>query len=86
MKRIAVQNDLEYIQASLIKRGYHVVPFDYSGPVDAIIYTDNYGGLQSINNGSNSNEMGAVLINGREKGIDEIIYIIEKRRYGGLFS
>ncbi|GAB6085935.1 YkuS family protein [Alkaliphilus crotonatoxidans] len=86
MKRVAVQDNLESIRGSLIKRGYHVVSFDFTGPVDAVIYTDQHGGLENINNGVNSNEMGAVLINGKNKGIDEIIYIIEKRRYGSLFS
>lgn len=86
MKRIAVQNELTEVRKSLIQRGYHVVSFEYTGPVDAIIYTDNYLGLQSINNGGAFNEIGAVMINANNKGIDEIIYIIEKRRYGSLFS
>ncbi len=32
------------------------------------------------------NDRGAVLINAKQKTIDDIVYIIEKRRYGNILK
>ncbi|SNS53954.1 Uncharacterised protein family (UPF0180) [Anaerovirgula multivorans] len=86
MKRIAIQENLEEIKAALIDKGYEVVGFKDQGYIDAIVYTDDYGGLKNVNDSGETNNYGAVLINANSKSIEEIQYIIETRRYGSLFS
>ncbi len=85
MKRVAVQSDLVEVRTALEEKGYDVVSFSDEGHVDAIVYTNDYSGIQNFNNYDTDNEMGAVLVNAYNKEINEIEYIIEKRRYGSLF-
>ncbi|KAB3531882.1 YkuS family protein [Alkaliphilus pronyensis] len=86
MKKIAVQDGLEYLKEELEAIGYEIIDFTTGGFVDAIIYTDDYSGIEVFNNDTGGQNNGAILINARSKSTDEIIYIIEKRRYGGLFT
>lgn len=86
MKRIAVQNNLEELKDELRSRGYEVVNFYDKGHVDAIVYIDDYNGIKSINNEAGLNTLGAVLINAKGKTLEQIMYVIENRRYEGLFT
>lgn len=86
MKRVAVQNNLVELKEELRSRGYEVVDFYDKGHVDAIVYIDDYNGIKSVNNESGLNTIGAVLINAKNKTLDQIIYVIENRRYEGLFT
>mgnify|MGYP000935253939 CR=1 FL=1 len=86
MKRIAVQNDLWEIKRALIKKGYEVVDFQQEGHIDAIVYIGDYQGFKNLNNAEGANPYGAIMVNARNKSIDEIEYVIETRRYGNLFS
>ncbi|NLM03995.1 MAG: YkuS family protein [Clostridiales bacterium] len=85
MKRIAVQENLYEIKEFLKAKGYDVVGFDDRGYINAIIYTDDYDGFRNINNDYTDGNFGAILINAKNKTIDEIEYIIETRRYSSLF-
>ncbi|ABR50852.1 conserved hypothetical protein [Alkaliphilus metalliredigens QYMF] len=86
MKRIAVQKGLEEIRKGLRSKGYEVVNFNEGHFVDAIVYTNDYGGLENVNNNEESNSNGAVLINATNRSMEEIQYVIENRRYEGLFT
>lgn len=86
MRRVAVQDQLYSIKNQLTDLGYEVVPFHYQGPVDAVLYIDDYQGLQNVNDGAMGNSLGAMMINVRGKDIEQIIEMIETRRYGRLFS
>ena len=86
MKRVAVQEDLVDIIEALKNKGYEIIDFNDQGHVDAIVYTGHHNGLANLNNEVSDENMGAVLVNAHNKSIDEIEYIIEKRRYGSLFS
>jgi hypothetical protein len=86
MKRIAIQNNLEELRNELAGRGYEIIDFNDKGHVDAVVYTDDYSGIKSINNEAGVNPLGAVLINARGKTIEQVIYVIESRRYEGLFT
>ena len=86
MKRIAIQNNLQEVRLQLEGRGYQVVDFNSRGNVDAIVYIDDYTGIQNMNNEGDKSSLGAVLVNARNKNIDQIVYIIENRRYEGLFT
>ncbi|KAB3532208.1 YkuS family protein [Alkaliphilus serpentinus] len=85
MKRIAIQQGLEGLSNDLQREGYEVVGFNMANHVDAVIYIDDYDGLRTINN-QQGDDYGAILINAKGKTIEDIKYIIEKRRYGSLFS
>lgn len=86
MKRVAVQQGLEEIRLGLERKGYEVVDYRDEGHIDAIVYTDIYSGLDSVNNSVDGNIYGAILINANNKTIDEIGHIIETRRYERLFT
>ena len=86
MKRVAVQNSLGNLKEELKSKGYDVINLTDKGSVDAIVYIDDYTGIQNMNNEVDANALGAVLINASNKSIDQIIYIIENRRYEGLFT
>jgi len=86
MKRIAVQDQVGNMQQELVDRGYEVVSFYYQGPVDAVLYTDDYHGLQNVNDGALGNPGGAMMINVRNKSLEQVIEMIESRRYGKLFN
>jgi len=86
MKRVAVQQNLHKVREELENRGYEVVNFNSGGNADAIVYIDDYNGIQNFNNEDSNGSLGAVLINARNKSIDQIIYVIETRRYEGLFT
>ncbi|AOY75401.1 YkuS family protein [Clostridium formicaceticum] len=86
MKRIAIQDGLEQLKFDLENNGYEVVDFQDKGHIDAIVYTDDYGGFKNLNDMGETNTYGAILINAKNKTVEEIRYIIETRRYGSLFS
>ncbi|QUH25158.1 YkuS family protein [Serpentinicella alkaliphila] len=84
MKRVALQEGLKDIKNELEERGYEVVDFNDSRHVDAVIYLNNSNGFMNINNTQGDNS-GAVIINARNRSIDDLVYIIETRRYERLF-
>lgn len=84
MKRVALQEGLTDIRNKLEERGYEVVDFNDSGYVDAVIYLNNSSGFKNINNSQDDNS-GAVIINAKNRSIDDLVYIIETRRYERLF-
>ncbi|MBM7615576.1 YkuS family protein [Alkaliphilus hydrothermalis] len=86
MKTVAVQEDLVDIREALNNKGYKIIDFKDEGHVDAIVYTNHHSGIASLNNDVSKDNLGAVLVNSTNKSIEEIVYIIEKRRYGSLFS
>lgn len=86
LKRVAVQQGLESLGEELERRGYEVVEYGYNGHIDAIVYRDIYSGLGSVNDSEDGNVYGAIMINANNKTIDEIVHIIETRRYGRLFT
>lgn len=86
LKRIAVQEGLEEIKQGLENKGYEVVNQEDSGHIDAIVYENTYEGMQNLNSSMDSNMYGAILINSKNKTIEEIEYIIETRRYETLFT
>lgn len=85
-KVIAIQKELEQIGRELEARGYEVVHEKYDGYVDAILYDSYNSPLSYLNNFDDVIDMdrGAIIINVRNKGIDDIIYAIEKRSYESL--
>ncbi|HZJ77093.1 MAG TPA: YkuS family protein [Oscillospiraceae bacterium] len=85
MKRIAVQHGLEKIREGLQNRGYEVVDYEDRGHIDAIVYENMDSSIENVNNSTDGNIYGAILVNATNKTIDEIEYIIETRRYGRLF-
>lgn len=86
MKRIAVQQGLDEIKEKLKNRGYEVVGYEDRGHIDAIVYKNIDSSLGNVNDSEDGNIYGAILVNATGRTIDEIEYIIETRRYGGLFT
>lgn len=86
-KIIAIQSGLERIGKELEARGYEVVHEKFEGFVDAILYDSDRSPLSYLNNFDNVIDMdrGALVINARERGIDDIIFAIERRSYESLF-
>ena len=81
-----MQENLTELREELTQRGYEVVGFNDQGFVDAVIYLDDSSGFKNINNSFESNSSGgAVIINARNKNIEDLAYIIETRRYERLF-
>ncbi len=97
MKIIAIQRGLDYIKNQLDQLGYKVVFYDEASfPVDALIYLEenNDNTLLNINKYLSQqfsmvnpayNRSGTILINAKNKSIDEIVQIIERRAYSPLF-
>lgn len=97
MKVIAVQKGLNNIKNQLNRLGYKVVFYEEAScPVDALIYleTNNDNTLLNINRylsqqyamlNSAHNYPGTILINAKDKSLDEIVQIIERRSYSPLF-
>ncbi|SCY62600.1 YkuS family protein [Alkaliphilus peptidifermentans] len=86
MKKIAVEEGLKQVKDELKARGYEIIDFNKGGSVDAIVYSNDYSGIEAFNNEAGIQDYGAMLINANNKTIEEIVYMIEKRRYGGLFT
>lgn len=86
MKRVALQEGLEEIKWGLENKGYEVVDFNDGGHIDAIVYKSISSGMGSVNDSSDGNMFGAILVNANNKTISQIAYIIETRRYEGLFT
>ncbi|AOT70479.1 YkuS family protein [Geosporobacter ferrireducens] len=86
-KIIAIQSGLENVGKELEARGYEVVHENFDGYVDAILYDSDRSRLSYLNNFDNVIDMdrGALVINAKGKGIDDIIYAIERRSYESLF-
>ena len=85
MKRIPSNKDWKN-KKELQERGYEVVGYEDGGHIDAIVYKNIDRSMESVNNSTDGNIYGAILINATNKTIDEIEYIIETRRYGDLFT
>jgi protease II len=97
MKVIAVQRGLDYIKNQLNQLGYKVVFYEEANcPIDALIYLEenNDNTLLNINKYLSQqytmlnpayNYSGVILINAKDKSIDEIVQIIERRAYSPLF-
>ena len=86
-KIVAIQSGLENVGRELEARGYEVVHENFDGVVDAILYDSDRSRLSYLNNFDNVIDMdrGALVINARGRGIDDIIYSIERRSYESLF-
>lgn len=86
-KVVAVQSNLEHVAKELEARGYEVVKENYEGYVDAILYNSDSSKFSYLSNFDNVIDMdrGAMLINTKDKGIDQIIFTIERRIYESLF-
>lgn len=86
-KVVAIQSNLEHIGKELEARGYEVVHDTYEGYVDAILYHSDNRQLGYLNNFDNVIDMdrGAMIINAKDKSIDEIIFSLERRIYESLF-
>lgn len=86
-KVVAIQSNLEHIGKELEARGYEVVHENYDGYIDAILYNSDSSKLSYLNNFDNVIDMdrGAMVINTKDKAIDQIIYTIERRVYESLF-
>ena len=86
-KVVAIQSNLEHIGKELEARGYEVVHENYDGYIDAILYNSDSSKLSYLNNFDNVVDMdrGAMVINTKDKAIDQIIYTIERRVYESLF-
>ena len=86
-KVVAMQNNSKSIADELGSRGYEVVHENYEGAVDAILYDSDQSSLSYLANFDNVIDMdkGAIVINIKNKNMDEIIYDIEKRSYESLF-
>lgn len=85
MKRVAVQENLTKIKEELKQRGYEVVGFNDSGFIDAVIYVDDTSGFKNINDSKEINNSGTVIINAKNRSIEDLEYIIQTRRYEKLF-
>ncbi|MDR5658896.1 YkuS family protein [Serpentinicella sp. ANB-PHB4] len=85
MKRVVVQNNLDSIRDALSQKGYEVVDFNDTGFVDAVIYIDDQQGIKSVNSSEKLNNQGCIIINAKNRSIEDIEYIIETRRYERLF-
>ncbi len=85
-KVVAIQNNLEHIGKELEARGYEVVHDSYEGFVDAILYHSDNSHLGYLNNFDNVIDMdrGAMIINAKNKSIEEIIFSLERRVYDSL--
>lgn len=86
-KVVAIQRELQHIGKELEARGYEVVHDSYEGYVDAILYHSDSSRLGYLNNFDNVIDMdkGAMIINAKNKSIDEIIFSLERRMYESLF-
>lgn len=98
MKTIAISRELAHLMDELLELGYQVFFEDeISSPVDVFIYSNHHGEpslyaanqrLSSISNATSSVSEGyggTLLIDGRDKSIDQIRYIIENRVYSPIF-
>lgn len=86
-KVVAIQSNLESVGRELEARGYEVVHEAYEGYIDALLYNSDHSNLSYLDNYDNVIDMdrGAIVINTKDKGIDQIIYSIEGRVYESLF-
>lgn len=86
MKNIVVQDSLVEIKKQLESRGYAIVGVEEGKRVDAIVYTEEYEAIKNINETGEMNPLGVVLINATRKSIDDIVYIIERRKYENVLK
>ncbi len=85
MKRVAIEQGLEEIKQELENRGYEIVDYKDKGHIDAIVYKNINDDIGNINNSTDGNIDGAILVNANNKTIDEIEYVIRTRKYEKLF-
>lgn len=86
-KVVAIQSNLEHIGKELEARGYEVVHDSYDGYVDAILYHSDSSHLGYLTNFDNVIDMdrGALIINAKDKKVEDIIFSLEKRAYDSIF-
>ncbi len=86
-KTIAVDNISKNMRNQLEMMGYNLVNSSYDGDVDAILYDSKDSSLSYLNVFDNVIDMdkGALLVDVRNKTLDEILDILEKRRYTSFF-
>ncbi|PHS32305.1 MAG: hypothetical protein COA82_09395 [Alkaliphilus sp.] len=86
LKNVVVQDSLVKVKEELVERGYQLVDSREGKRIDAIVYAGEYESMKSALAIGEMNDQGAVLINAKQKTIDDIVYIIEKRRYGNILK
>lgn len=90
---IEIEKGLERIKEELEKRGYETFYTGDNKIADAILYSGegfprvSYSGsyIEFISASNKRSPRGALLINVDNKDIDEIVYILNNRRYSSLF-
>lgn len=92
---IAIEQGLDDLSARLRQRGYTIVSYpEYGGVVDAFIYKeemtghiDGYQGIlqDSLENYTNPNPHGILMVNANNKSFEQIEEILKKRIYSPLF-
>lgn len=83
---ICVEQELQYLQEELTKRGYTVVTNrDNNISCEAIICNLKNGGLLNLNMDNNLKREGTLIIDSGSKSIEEIEYILCNRGYSSLF-
>mgnify|MGYP000897568037 CR=1 FL=1 len=90
---IAIEKGLEKIKIELENRGYETFYIGEGKIADAIVYISenlpyfqvNDSSIKSLYSPNMGNFNGALLINVRNKSIDEIVNIINTRIYSPLF-
>lgn len=82
-KIIAVDKRFSKLIQELVERGYRVVDlYQQDIPVNACIYYDKIRDFQNINLLSDA---GVLMINGKDKTIDDLEFIINRGIYSSLF-
>ena len=86
-KTIAASNIPENIKEELRASGYKVVDNTYDGYVDTILYNSIDSSIGYLNTFDNVIDMnsGAFLVDINNKSFNEVIDMIENRRYTSLF-
>ena len=90
---IEIEKGLESIKEELEKRGYKTFYTGENQIADAILYSgDDFpqvsysrSYIELLSETNNKSSRGALLINVDNKDIDEIVYILNNRRYSPLF-
>lgn len=91
---IGIQRGLDSLKKELEQKGYNVVYYDqYKNLVDVYVYNSHevegvYNNIEVTNsslNFSDRKNMGVLMINTRNKNVDQIEDIIHHRYYSPLF-
>lgn len=89
---VAITHDLEYLKAPLSTQGHKVVYLgSYDYPIDAMIFENFSPNISYISNNNiptNADDTfsyGVLMINAKNKSIEEISQILKTRLYSPLF-